>query len=81
MGKYLHQRWHTNGRRLEHIVANISIDGGICWHIVTHMNVDISWPLYANIYGIICHYMLNPPPPPTLDPGNIGPGEHGTRGT
>ena len=33
-------------------------------------------PLYANIYGNISHYMLNPPPPP-----NIGPGEHRTRGT
>ena len=28
----------------EHIVANSAIDGGICWHIVTHMNVDIPPP-------------------------------------
>ena len=39
-------------------------------------------PLYANIYGNISYYILNPPPPPqTSDPGNMGPGEHRTRGT
>ena len=41
-------------------------------------------PLYANIYGNICHYLLPPPPHRTrgtLDPGNMGPGEHRTRGT
>ena len=44
----------------------------------TFMRVTICqhMPLYATIYGNICHYMLNPPPPP-----NIGPGEHRTRGT
>ena len=59
----------------------------MCVTICQHM------PTYANIYGNICHYILNPPPPPpnigpgehrtrgTWDPGNIGPGEHRTRGT
>ena len=47
----------------------------MCVTICQHM------PLYANIYGNIYHDVLNTPPPPTYDPGNIGPGEHRSRGT
>ena len=73
------------GGGVKHMVANtcIAIDVGIycgiCWHnMSTSMSVTICqhMPLHANIYGNICHYMLNPSPPPP----NIGPGEHRTRG-